>query len=138
MAVAIAHVFAIPAQCQAHRGECHDNVYYLKQTLSLQKVASVAIACSWTRIPSRDQCVDPAFHRPNAMLASRCDWVVSCDLIFTPKFFGLPATLLAPHFALPMDHRTTNIFGNTRYGFFVVAEKHSHCRSISGAPECAW
>ena len=46
------------------------------------------------------------------MLASRCDWVFSCDLIFSPTFFGLPDTALATLFALPMDHRTTNSFGN--------------------------
>ena len=34
MAVAIVHVFAVPAQRQAHHGECHDNVCYPKQTLS--------------------------------------------------------------------------------------------------------
>ena len=34
MAVAVAHEFAVPAQCQVHHGECHDNVYYPKQTLS--------------------------------------------------------------------------------------------------------
>ena len=32
LAVAIAHVFAVPAQCQAHHGECHVNVYCPKQT----------------------------------------------------------------------------------------------------------
>ena len=46
------------------------------------------------------------------MLASRCDWVFSCDLIFSPKFFGLSDTPLATIFALPMDHRTTNSFDN--------------------------
>ena len=46
------------------------------------------------------------------MLASRCDWGFSCDLIFRPKFFGLPDTPLATLFALPMDHRTTNSFDN--------------------------
>ena len=34
VAVAIIHVFAVPAQCQAHHGEGHENVYYPKQTLS--------------------------------------------------------------------------------------------------------
>ena len=34
MTVAIAHVFAVPAQCQAHHGECHINVYGPKQILS--------------------------------------------------------------------------------------------------------
>ena len=46
------------------------------------------------------------------MLASRCDWVFSYDFIFSPKFFGLPDTPLATLFALPMDHRATNSFGN--------------------------
>ena len=73
----------------------------------LQKVASVAIACSWMRLMR-----SLAFHRPKAMLASRCDWVFSCDLIFRPKFFGLPDTQLATLFALPMDNRTTNSFDN--------------------------
>ena len=27
VAVAIGHVVAVPAQCQAHHGECHDNVH---------------------------------------------------------------------------------------------------------------
>ena len=36
MTVAIAHVFAVPAQCQAHHGECHINVYGPKQILSLE------------------------------------------------------------------------------------------------------
>ena len=36
MTVAIAHVFAVPAQCQAHHGECHINVYGRKQILSLE------------------------------------------------------------------------------------------------------
>ena len=53
-----------------------------------------------------------AFHRSKATLASRCDWVFSCDLIFRPKFFGLPDTQLATLFALPMDNRTTNSFDN--------------------------
>ena len=26
MTVAMVHVFAVPAQCQAHQGECHNNV----------------------------------------------------------------------------------------------------------------
>ena len=54
-----------------------------------QNVASVAIACSWTRSMRR-----PAFHRTNAMLTSRCAWVFSCDLIFTATFFGFPDPLL--------------------------------------------
>ena len=54
-----------------------------------QNVASVAIACSWTRSM---RC--PAFHRTNAMLTSSCAWVFSCDLIFTATFFGFPDTLL--------------------------------------------
>ena len=55
-----------------------------------QKVASVSIACSWTRSV---RCT--AFHRPKAMLASRFAWVFSCYMIFTPKFFGFPDTPMA-------------------------------------------
>ena len=36
MTVAIAHVFAEPAQCQAHHGECHNNVDGPKQRRSLE------------------------------------------------------------------------------------------------------
>ena len=61
----------------------------------LQKVASVAIACYWTRSMR-----SLAFHRPNGMFASRCDWICSCDLIFSPKFFGLPDTPLAHSFCI--------------------------------------
>ena len=61
----------------------------------LQKVASVAIACYWTRSMR-----SPAFHRPNGMFASRCDWIFSCDLIFSPKFFGLPDTPLTHSFCI--------------------------------------
>ena len=55
-----------------------------------------------SRMPvlGRDQGVDPDFQRQNAMLASRCDWVFSCALIFTPKFFGLPCTQLAHSFCI--------------------------------------
>ena len=63
-------------------------LFIIRSKHFLQKVVSVAIACSWTRSMLRI-----AFHRPNAILASRCDWVFSCDLIFTPKFFGLPDTV---------------------------------------------
>ena len=54
-----------------------------------QNVASVTIACSWTRSMHCS-----AFHRTNAMLTSSCAWVFSCDLIFTATFFGFPDTLL--------------------------------------------
>ena len=106
-------------------------MFIIRSKHFLQKVASVAIACSWTR-----SMLWPAFHRPNAMLASRCDWVFSCDLIFTPKFFRLPDTLLAHSFCIA-DGSPNNqhLWKN---GFFVVGEKQSHCRSISIAPECAW
>ena len=56
-----------------------------------------------------------AFHRSKATLASRCDWVFSCDLVFRPTFFGLPDTQLGTLFALPMDNRTTNSFDNRAY-----------------------
>ena len=70
-------------------------LFIIRSKYFLQKVASVAIACSWMQ-----PMLWPAFHRPNAMLASRCDWVFSCDLIFTPKFFGLPCTPLAHSFCI--------------------------------------
>ena len=49
---------------------------------------------------------------PEYKLASRCDWVFSCDLIFIPKFFGCPTHRWPTLFALPMDHRTTKTFDN--------------------------
>ena len=70
-------------------------MFIIRSKPFLQKVASVAIACYWTRSMR-----SPAFQRPNAMLASRCDWVFSCDLIFITKFFGLPYTLLAHSFCI--------------------------------------
>ena len=70
-------------------------MFIIRSKHFLQKVASVAIACSWTRLM---RC--PAFHRPNAILASRCDWGFSCDLIFTPNFFGLSNTPLAHSFCI--------------------------------------
>ena len=33
MAVAIARVFVVPAQCQARHGECHNNVYDPKEII---------------------------------------------------------------------------------------------------------
>ena len=73
-------------------------MFMIRRRSFRQKVASVSIACSWTRSM---RC--PAFHRPKAMLTSRCAWVFSCDMIFTPKFFGLPDTPVAHFFfALPM------------------------------------
>ena len=46
------------------------------------------------------------------MLASRCEWVFSCDLIFTLKIFGLPDTPLAHSFYIADGSRTTNSFDN--------------------------
>ena len=70
------------------------------------------------------------------MLASRCDWVFSCDLIFTPKFFGLPCTQLAHSICIANGSPNNQQFW--QYGFFVVGENQSNCRSISIAPESAW
>ena len=72
-------------------------MFMIRRRSFRQKVASVSIACSWTRSV---RC--PAFHRPKAMLTSRCAWVFSCYMIFTPKFFGLPDSPVAPVFELPM------------------------------------
>ena len=101
MAVSIPRVFVVPAQCQARHGECHNNVYDPKEMIPPE----VLIACSWTRSV---RC--PAFHPPNAMLASRCAWFFSCDMIFTPTFFGLPDTPVAHSFCITDDCRTTNSF----------------------------
>ena len=54
-------------------------MFMIRRKSFRQKVASVSIACSWTRSV---RC--PAFHRPKAKLASMCAWVFSCDKIFTP------------------------------------------------------
>ena len=53
----------------------------------------------------------PAFHRPNAMLATRCACVFSCDLIFTSKFSRLPDTPLAHSFCIA-DGWTSISFDN--------------------------
>ena len=70
-------------------------LFMIRRKVFRLKVASVAMVCSLTR-PMR--C--PAFHRPKAMLASRCAWGFSCDLIFTPQFFGLPDTPFAHSFRI--------------------------------------
>ena len=62
VAVAIAHVFANPAQCHAHHGECHDkdpNRYYPKQTISPEgRFCSDCLFLdainALTRLPSRE------------------------------------------------------------------------------------
>ena len=72
-----------------------------------QKVASVSIACSWTRSV---RC--HAFHRPKAMLTSRCAWVFSCDMIFTPHRW--PTFL----FALPMAAEQPTALNNVKVVFF--------------------
>ena len=51
----------------------------------------------------------PAFHRPNAMIASRCAGVFSCELIL---ILGCPTHRWLTLFALPMDRRTRNSFDN--------------------------
>ena len=89
-----------------HHGECHDNVYYPKQTLSPE--GRLCRYCLFLNAIN-------ALHRlqsPEWMLASRCDWVFSCDWIFIPKFFGCPTHRWPTLFALPMDHRTTKTFDN--------------------------
>ena len=87
-----------------------------------QKVASVSIPCSWTRSV---RC--PAFHRPKAMLASRCAWVFSCDMIFTPKFFGLPDTQVAHSFCITDDRQCLSqewgIFQNSSYQIFLYSSQ---------------
>ena len=123
--------FAVPAQCQVHHGECHDNVYHPKQTLSPEdRLCRYCLFLNainaLLRLPS-----------PEWILASRCDWVYSCDWIFIPKFFGCPTHRWSTLFALSMDHRTTKTL-LWQYGFFIVGEKQIHCCSISIAPECAW
>ena len=66
-----------------------------------QEVASVAIAWSWTWSM---RC--PAFHRPNAMLASRCAWVFSCDFDLHSEVLRVARHTVDPLFiALPMDSR---------------------------------
>ena len=65
-------------------------MFMIRRRSFRQKVASVSSACSWTRSV---RC--HAFHRPKAMLTSRCAWVFSCDMIFTPKSLGLPDTSVA-------------------------------------------
>ena len=78
-------------------------MFMIRKKSFRQKVASVSIACSRSV-----RC--PAFHRPKAMLASRCSWVFSCDMIFTPKFFRLPDTPVAHSFCITDGRRTTNRF----------------------------
>ena len=68
----------------------------------------------------------PAFHRPNAMLASRCAW-----------FFSSDNDLHLVH-SICITDGSPNNQQFWRYGSFVVGEKQSHCRSISITPECAW
>ena len=87
------HVFA-RSRCQAHHGECI-TMFMVRSKDVRQKVASVAIICSWT-----GSIRYPAFHRPNSMIASRCACVFSCELIFTSKLFGLPDTSLAHSFCI--------------------------------------
>ena len=108
MTVAVARVFVVPAQCQARHGECHNNVYDPKEIIPPEGGRlhrPLSIACSWTRSV---RC--PAFHRPNALLASRCASVFSCDMIFTPKFFGLSDTPVAHCFCITDGRRTTHNF----------------------------
>ena len=106
MAVAIAHVFAVPAKCQVNHGECHDNVYYPKQTLSPE-----GRLCRYCRFLNAINAL-LRLPSPEYKLASRCDWVFSCGLIFIPKFFGCPTHRWPTLCALPMDHRTTKTFDN--------------------------
>ena len=80
-------------------------MFMIRRNSFRQKVTSVSIACSWTRSV---RC--PAFHRPKAMLVSRCAWVFSCYMIFTPKFFGLPDTPVAHSFCITDGRRTSNSF----------------------------
>ena len=103
MTVAMVHVFAAPAQYQAHHGSVI-TMFIVRSKDVRQKVASVAIICSWTGSMRY-----PAFHRPNAMIASRCACVFSCELIFT---LGCPTHRWLTLFALPMDRRTRNSFDN--------------------------
>ncbi len=58
MTVPIAHVFAVPAQCQAHHVECHTNVYGPKQILSSEgrlcrDCLFVVVINTLPRLPSR-------------------------------------------------------------------------------------
>ena len=73
MAVGIACVFAVPAQCQSRNDECHNNVYDPKEIIPPE--GRLCIDCL---LLGRDRC--PAFHHPKAMLASSCAWVFSCDM----------------------------------------------------------
>ena len=102
-------------------------IFMIRSKYFHQKVASVLIPYSWTRSM---RC--PAFHRPNVMLASRCAWVFSSDMIFTPKFLGLLVHTFCISDGSPNNQQLW------RHGFFVVGEKQNHCCSISIAPECAW
>ena len=95
-----------------------------------QKVASVAIICSWTGSMRY-----PAFHRPNAMIASRSHAFsrVSWSLL---RSCSVARHIVGPlFFSLLMARRTSNIFDN---GFFIGGEKQSYWHSIFTAPECAW
>ena len=132
VAVAIAHVFAVPAQCQVHHGECHDNVYFPKQTLSPEDRL-----CRYCRFLNAINAL-LRLPSPEWMLASRCDWVFSCDWIFIPKFFGCPTHRWPTLFALPMDHRPTKTFALTIMVSSSLVRSSLHCFSISIAPECAW
>ena len=112
--------------------QCHDNVYYPKQTLSPEDRL-----CRYCRFLNAINAL-LRLPSPEYKLASRRDLVFSCDLIFIPKFFGCPTHRWPTLFALPMDHRTTKTFDNN--GFFIVGEKQSillfyfHCPRMCMVP----
>ena len=47
VAVAIAHVVAAPAQCQAHHGECHDNVHSEGLRVARHTGGPIFLHCRW-------------------------------------------------------------------------------------------
>ena len=77
-------IYGVLCQRPAHHSECHDNVYYPEQTLPLEgrfcrDYLFLGAINALTRLPSPE-------------CDARIKWVFSCDLIFIPKFFGLPDT----------------------------------------------
>ena len=47
VAVAISHVVAVPAQCQAHHGECHDNVHSEGLRVARHTGGPLFLHCRW-------------------------------------------------------------------------------------------
>ena len=107
MAVAIVHVFAVPAQCQAHHGECHDIIYYPKQTHSPE--GSFCRDCLFL------DAINALTPRSNARMRCSHQGAIGFSRVIWSSLrssSGCPAHNWPTLFALSMDHRTTNSLDN--------------------------